>query len=142
MRSLEEVRGGRPREVVVARRLAIAASVLWMPLLGYLAAEAQLSVLLLVLYVFGAFGAVKGRHAARILMTVAAALLAVLLLPYAWLGFGDPYANGPAYAVMDVVALLLAAASIVQVYLPASARYFHLVAVARRTGPNDERPAN
>jgi hypothetical protein len=132
VRTVEELRAQRPREVVIARYLAIAAAVLWMPIAGYLFSQPGLVGLVLIGYVFGAFGVVKGRQAGRIVVTVAVALAWILLLPYCWLGFSDEYLNGPGYAVMDILAVLLSLAGLVLSYQPACNRYVHLVTVARR----------
>lgn len=127
--TVEEIRAARPREVVVARTLAIVAAVLWIPVLGYLYPQVGI---LLVLYVFGAFGAAKGRQAGRVMATLALAILLLALVPYCRQGFTDQYPSGSAYAVMDIVAVLLAVTGLVLQYLPPSGRYVHLVSVALR----------
>jgi hypothetical protein len=132
--SVEEIRAQRPREVVTARTLSIIATVLWAPILGYLSSMTSLGALLLFFYVFGSFGAAKGRQAARIMVTIALALTYLFLLPYCWLGFRDPYLNGPAYAVMDIVSVLMSAVGLWLLYRPRSNRYFHLITVARQAG--------
>ncbi|GLY65105.1 hypothetical protein [Amycolatopsis taiwanensis] len=132
MLSVEEFRAQRPREVLTARLLSIAAAVLWAPLAGYLYyPQSGLVALSLILYVFGAFGVAKGRKAGRTLAVVTLALTYVLLLPYCVLGFRDSYLNGPVYALTDICAVLLSATSLVLIYRPRSKRYFHLVTVAR-----------
>ncbi|WP_158848640.1 hypothetical protein [Saccharothrix deserti] len=132
MHTVEEIRSRRPREVVIARVLSIIAALLWVPMSGYLFSQPAYIGLLLVLYVFGSFGAAKGRQAARVMVTVSLALIYFFLLPYCWLGFYDSYLNGPGYAVMDIVAVLLSATGLVLLYQPRSNRYFHLVTVARQ----------
>jgi hypothetical protein len=132
--SVEEIRAQRPREVVTARTLSIIATVLWAPILGYLSSMTYLGALLLFFYVFGSFGAAKGRQAARIMVTIALALTYLFLLPYCWLGFHGPYLNGPAYAVMDIVSVLMSAVGLWLLYRPRSNRYFHLITVARQAG--------
>ncbi|WP_027946662.1 hypothetical protein [Amycolatopsis taiwanensis] len=132
MLSVEEIRAQRPREVLTARLLSIAAAVLWAPLAGYLYyPQSGLVALSLILYVFGAFGVAKGRKAGRTLVVVTLGLTYVLLLPYCVLGFRDSYLNGPIYALMDICAVLLSATSLVLIYRPRSKRYFPLVTVAR-----------
>lgn len=133
MLTVEEIRSRRPREVVVARTLAIVATLLWAPIGGYLYAQPGLVAVLLVLYVFGSFGCAKGRQAARIMVTVSVGLLYVLLMPYCWLGFTDSYTTGPEYAVIDIAAVVLAAIGLVLLYRPSSNRYFHLVTAARHS---------
>jgi hypothetical protein len=130
---VEDIRARRPREVVVARLLSIIAVVLWVPIAGYVYYyQPALVTLSLILFVFGAFGAAKGRKAGRILFVVMLALTYWFVLPYCVVGFGDPSPEGPVFAAMDICAVLLAATAIVLVYRPRSNRYFHLVEAARR----------
>lgn len=135
MPSVEEIRAHRPRDVVTARTLSIIAVVLWAPIVGYFfEAGAALPGLAVFFYVFGSFGAAKGRQAARIMATTALVVIYVLLLPYCWLGFRDSYPSGTAYAVMDIVAVLVSAIALGLLYRPGSNRYFYLITAARRAG--------
>jgi hypothetical protein len=131
---IDRIRAGRPRQVVTARTLAIVAAVFWVPLVGYLNGSGQITALLLVLYVVGAFGAAKGRQGARIMVTITAVLLYLLLLPYCWAGFLDSYPNGPEYAVMDIFSTFASVAGLVLVYRPISNKYFRKITAARRVG--------
>jgi hypothetical protein len=133
--SVEQIRAQRPREVATARILSIITVVLWIPIAGHLLGSGSAGfVVAAVFYVFGSFGVVKGRQAARIMVTIALLVIYLLLLPYCWLGFQDPYLNGPGYAVMDIVAVAVSAFALALLYRPRSNRYFHLVTVARRAG--------
>ena len=133
MPSVEEIRAQRPREVVTARILSIIAVVLWIPIAGHaLGSGSAVFAVAAVFHVFGSFGAVKGRQAARIMVTIALLVSYLLLLPYGWLGFQDPYLNGPGYAVMDLVAVVISAIALVLLYHPRSNRYFRLVTIARK----------
>lgn len=134
VQSLEEIRAARPREVGVARNLAIVAVVLWLPVVGYLSTSGPAGAvdLALILTVVGSFGAAKGRRGGRTMVTVALAVVYLFLLPYCVLGFRDEYLNGPAYAVLDVVSVLLFGAALVLLYGPRTARYLSLVGEARQ----------
>jgi hypothetical protein len=133
--SVEELRASRPTEPGFARALLIAAAVLWLPVAGnvYYYSGGGLVVVALVLVVFGAFGAVKGRQAGRIMTTVALGVTFFFMAPYCWAGFDDdsaPY--GAAYAFMDIVAVLLSVAALTQLFHPNTNRYVRMVTVAMR----------
>ena len=133
MPSVEEIRADRPTEVGVARVLLIIAVVLWVPVLGYLYTSSSGAVAIAMFFVvFGSFGAVKGRQAGRLMVTIALAVCYLFLLPYCWLGFRDSYLNGPGYAVMDIVAVAASAFALSLLYHPNSNRYVHLVTAARQ----------
>jgi hypothetical protein len=134
--SVEEIRADRPAEVGRARVLLISAVVLWFPVLGYLYIPSASGAAAIAMFfvVFGAFGAVKGRKAGRLMVTIALPFCYLFLLPYCLLGFRDTYLNGPAYAVMDIVAVALSAFALALLYHPNSNRYVHLVTVARQAG--------
>ncbi len=133
--TVEELRARRPRAVVLARALAIAAVVLWLPVLGYLG-DGQFGAVAFFAYVFGMFGAVKGRQAGRVLATVGGGISGLFLLPYCWLGFtDDANSYGPAYAVLDLVAVAAACVSVGLLYSAEVNRYVHLVGLARTPPP-------
>ncbi|GAB3431386.1 hypothetical protein [Actinophytocola sediminis] len=138
MPSVEEIRARRPREVVTARTLLIIAVVLWMPVAGHLADTAGLSVVSMFFCVSGAFGAARGRQAARVMAVVAVAVIYLFLLPYCVLGFRDPYPYSAAYAVIDMVAVLVSGIALTLLYRPHSNRYFDQITTARQTS----NPAN
>ena len=133
MLSVEELRAHRPAEPGFARVLLIVAVVLWAPIAGtiYGTGSGPMGGAM-VLAVFGAFGAVKGRQAGRIMATVAIGLLYLWLGPYCWLGFDDPYPYSSVYALLDIAAVLLSVVALTQLYHPNTNRYIHLVTVARR----------
>jgi hypothetical protein len=135
MPSVEEVRASRPQEPAVARILLIMAAVLWVPIAGRLYSDTTIGVvgLILVVMVFGSFGAVKGRRAGRIMATVAIGLANLFLLPYGALGFRDPEPYSVIYALMDLVAVILSAIALIQLFHPKTNRYIHLVTVAMRS---------
>jgi hypothetical protein len=81
--SVEEIRARRPREVVRARALAIAAGVLWTPLMGHLSGPGSGAGLLLVVFVTGAVGSAMGRRGGRVMMSLALPPLYLILLPTA-----------------------------------------------------------
>jgi hypothetical protein len=131
--SVEEIRAQRPREVGTARILSIIAVVLWIPIAGHaLGSSSAGFVVAAVCCVFGSFGAVKGRQAARIMVTIALLVIYLLLLPYGWLGFQDPYLNGPGYAVLDLVAVVISAIALILLYRPRSNQYVQLITAARK----------
>jgi hypothetical protein len=134
MPNVEEVRASRPQEPAVARILLIMAAVLWAPIAGRLYSDTTIGVvgLILVLMVFGSFGAVKGRRAGRIMATVAIVLANLFLLPYGALGFADPEPYSVIYALMDMVAVLLSVIALFQLYHPKTSRYVHRVTVVMR----------
>ena len=136
MPSVEEVRADRPSEVGRARVLLISAVVLWFPVLGYLYIPSSSGAVAIAMFfvVFGAFGAVKGRQAGRLMVTIALPFCYLFLLPYCVLGFSDTYLNGPAYAVMDIAAVAASAFALSLLYHPNSNRYVHLVTAARQAG--------
>lgn len=136
MPSVEEIRADRPREVGVARVLLIVAVVLWFPILGYLYDSGSTGAAALAMFfvVFGSFGAVKGRQAGRLMVTIGLVLCYLFLLPYCVLGFSDTYLNGTGYAVMDIAAVSASAVALALLYRPNSNRYIRSVTVARQAG--------
>jgi hypothetical protein len=110
----------------------ITAVVAWVPVAGYLTVKFPVAPTLMVLCISASFGVAKGRHGARIMVTIVLAVLYVLLLPYCWLGFTDPYPSGPAYAVMDIYAVLASGTALVLMYLPTTDSYIRQVTAARR----------
>jgi hypothetical protein len=133
MPNVAEIRSQRPREVVVARALAIVATVLWIPLAGLSMPSGAVVGIAMILYVHGAFGAAKGRNGARIETTVALVVIYFFLLPYIWRGFAGDLPTGPQFATLDIVAALVAAVGIALLYVPRSNGYFRAVGLARRT---------
>jgi len=132
MPSVEELRASRPPEPGFARILLIIAVVLWVPVAGYVYYEgASLVAVALFLVVFGAFGAVKGRQAGRIMTTVAVGVTILAMAPYCWQGFRDSNPYGAAYAAMDIVAVLLSAIALTKLYHPNTNRYVEQVTAAR-----------
>jgi hypothetical protein len=130
--SVEELRASRPAEPGRARALLIVAAVLWLPVAGnvYYYSGAGLVVVALVLVVFGAFGAVRGRQAGRIMTTVALGVTYFFMAPYCLAGFHDAEPYGAAYAVIDIIAVLLSVVALTQLYHSNTNRYVHLVTVA------------
>jgi hypothetical protein len=133
--SVEEIRARRPRQAAVVRWLALGATVLWLPVVGYLYIDMSVLALFVFLYVFGAFGVAKGRQAARVMATVGLAVVYVVLLPYCVAGFSDPYPYSTVYALIDIAAVAVSGVSLAQMYHPNTNRYVHLVTVARRPSP-------
>lgn len=133
METVEELRSNRPTEVVAARWTAVVAVVLWVPVSRNILVAPTLAICLMFLFVFGAFGVVKGREAGRVMAAVAAVLLSVLFLPFCWTVLahgGDGYSIG--YALLALAAVLLAGGSVWLMYRPRANRYVHLVGVALR----------
>lgn len=134
MPSVEELRANRPTEPGFARVLLIIAVVLWLPVAGNVYySGAGLVAVALVLVVFGAFGAVKGRQAGRIMTTIALGVTYAFMAPYCLYGFRDdtnPY--GAVYAMIDIIAVLLSVAALTQLYHSNTNRYVHMVTLAMR----------
>ena len=133
--SVEEIRARRPQQAMVVRWLSIGATVLWLPVIGYLYIMGPALTLFVCLYVFGAFGVAKGRQAARIMATVGLAMVYVVLLPYCVVGFSDPYPYSTVNALIDIAAVAVSGFSLVWMYHPNTNRYVHLVTAARRSPP-------
>ncbi|WP_145743283.1 hypothetical protein [Saccharopolyspora dendranthemae] len=127
--SVEQIRVHKPRQSVVSLVLLITALLAWVPVAGYFVPAAGL---LMVLCISAAIGVAKGRHAARVMVTIVLAVLYLLLLPYCWLGFTDPHPSGPAYALMDVYAVLASGTALLLMYLPATDSYIRRVTAARK----------
>lgn len=131
MLSVEEIREQRPTEATVVRWLSIAATVLWVPVIGHLYLAAGAWLISLFFYIFGAFGVAKGRQAARILTVIGLGIIYIPMLPYCVIGFSDPVPNSTAFAVIDIVAVAVSVLSLVLMFRPSTNRYIHLVTVAR-----------
>jgi amino acid transporter len=136
MTELEEIRANRPPEPGFARVLLIIATVLWFLAMStfYTALPPGSVMVALPLFfaLFGAFGAVKGRQAGRVMTTVAIGVTWIFMVLYLMQALASPVAGAGLFVALDALSLVLFAVALAFLYHPNTNTYVRMVGAAMR----------